>query len=80
MLSILYTPMPMELVLEGMFKENPPYRELEAGNVKLLVEPLGLDNCRVVRLISTNPMDYLRSEFQPGTEMKFVPQIKGTWQ
>ncbi len=74
-MSIIYTILPIELVLEGIDKEGPPYQEMEVGGVKLLVEQLSMGNCRVVRLISTNPMDYLRSEYQPGTELKFVPQF-----
>ncbi len=78
-MSIMYTPMPIELILEGMEKERPPYQELEVGGAKLLVEQLGMHNYRVVRLISTDPMDYLKSEFQPGTELQFEPQsaLKG---
>lgn len=74
-MSIIYTPLPIELVLDGIDKEGPPYQEIEVGGAKLLVEQQSMDKCRVVRLISTNPADYLRSEFQPGTELKFVPQF-----
>lgn len=74
-MSIIYTPLPIELVLEGIDKDGPPYQELEVGGAKLLVEQVNTDTCRVVRLISTNPADYLKEEFQPGTELNFVPQF-----
>ena len=76
-MSIIYTPMPIELILEGIDKEGPQYQELEVGGAKLLVEQLNMDKCRVVRLISTNPADYLKNEFLPGTELKFIPQFSG---
>ena len=74
-MSIIYTPLPIELVLEGIDKEGPPYQEMEVNGVKLLVEQQSMDKCRVVRLLSTNPADFLKNEYQPGTELKFVPQF-----
>ncbi len=74
-MSIIYTPLPIELVLEGIDKEGPQYQELEVNGVKLLVEQQGIDKWRVVRLISTNPADYLKNEFLPGTELRMVPQF-----
>jgi len=73
--SIIYTPMPIEMILEGIEKEGPQYQEVEVKGAKLLVEQLNMDKCRVVRLISTNTADYLKNEFQPGTEIRFVPQV-----
>ncbi len=74
-MSILYTPLPIEQVLEGIDKDGRQYQEIDIGGVKLLVEQQSLESARVVRLISSNPMDYLNSKFQPGTELKFVPQF-----
>lgn len=74
-MSIIYTPLPIETVLDGIDKQDLKYQELEVGGAKLLVEQFGVDKCRVVRLISTNPADYLKNEFQPGTELRFVPQF-----
>ncbi len=65
---------PMEAFNEGWENKTPEYRELNVGGAKLLVEPVGMDSCRVVRLISTNPADYLKDEFQPGSELRFMPQ------
>ncbi|MDT3698924.1 MAG: YlzJ-like family protein [Thermincola sp.] len=76
-MSIIYTPVPIEQILDGIEKDGPQYQELEVGGAKLLVEQLNMDKCRVVRLISTNPADYMKNEFQPGTELKFVPQFAG---
>lgn len=74
-MSIIYTPLPIELILEGIDKEGPAYQEIEVNGVKLLVEQQAVDSCRVVRLLSSNPMDYLKNEFQPGTELKLIPQF-----
>lgn len=74
-MSFIY--LPIEAVYEGWENKTPEYRELNIGGAKLLVEPMGMDSCRVVRLISTNPADYLKNEFQPGAELRFTPQYSG---
>lgn len=74
-MSIIYTPLPPEVVLEGMDKEYPQCQEISYNGAKLLVEPYGPDKYKIVRLISTNPRDYLRNDLQPGTEINLVPQM-----
>lgn len=69
---IIYTPMPLELVFEGMDQPSIPLQELDYGDTKLLVEPVGLNQGKVVRLISTQPMDYLNPQYQPGTIVNLV--------
>ncbi|OPY59812.1 MAG: hypothetical protein A4E55_00001 [Pelotomaculum sp. PtaU1.Bin035] len=65
---ILYTPLQLELVLEGFDKtQYPDYKEIEYKGVKMLVEGEGFGRKRIVRLISTNPFDYLRPELSPGS-------------
>ena len=68
---ILYTIMPPEVVLEGMNQPVKPPQEIDLGNVKLLVETMGLNQGKVVRLISTDPQDYLNPNFQPGSIIDF---------
>lgn len=67
---ILYTAMPMELVLEGM-ERRLDYKEVDLFGIKLIIEPLDLTHGKIVRLISTNPRDYLKSEFYPGRIIEF---------
>ena len=64
---ILYTPMQLELVLEGFDRtEYPEYREINYDGVPLLVERAEHGKNRIVKLLSTNPYDYLRAELAPG--------------
>lgn len=79
-MSFIYLPLPLEAVYEGWENKTPQYKELDVGGAKLLVEPMGMDRCRVVRLISTNPADYLKNEFQPGAEFQFTPQYTEDYQ
>ncbi|MGE5397913.1 MAG: YlzJ-like family protein [Chitinophagales bacterium] len=51
--------------------------EIELGEAsKLLVFPRGENRATIVRLISSNPNDYLRPEYQPGTEIEMMMMIK----
>jgi len=64
---ILYTTMAKELVLEGFEDNVPEYEEIHGlGGIILQVEPLGFGQAKIVRLISSNPEDYLNPAFQPG--------------
>ena len=73
---ILYTPLPVEQVLEGFEKEAPELTEMLMGDVRVLVEQKGLTEGVVHRIISTEPMDYLRQELQPGTIISFKGSLE----
>jgi len=64
---ILWTPMQLELVLEGM--ENmttPDYCRISHQGVPMLVEKTDGGRKRIARLLSTNPADYLNADYTPG--------------
>mgnify|MGYP000948418729 CR=1 FL=1 len=67
---LLYTPMPLELVMEGLDKERN-YIELDYDGIKLLVEPLDMTSGKIVRIMSTNPQDYLNSSLSPGAVIRY---------
>lgn len=70
---IIYSPMVPELIWEGADQFWPNYQEIKMGRLTLLIEPLGFHQARVVRLLSTNPADYLYSPYQPGKIISFIP-------
>ncbi len=64
---MLWTIMPLEAVMEGSGSFQPSYSEIPWQNGgTLLVEPVGPDRARVIRLISTDPNHYLNPDLQPG--------------
>lgn len=71
---ILYSPMVPELVWEGAEEYRPVFKEIKVGRMTLVVEPLTFTQARVVRLISTDPADYLYSPYQPGKILEFTPR------
>jgi hypothetical protein len=63
---ILWTIMPEELVFSQ--EANPsPYEEIEFSGAKMMVEKVSVTQCRIVRILSSDPADYLRQDIQPGT-------------
>ena len=64
---ILYTPMQLELVLEGFdTTKYPDYKEIEYKGVHMLVEGTEDGRKKIVKLLSTDPFDYLKPELAPG--------------
>lgn len=63
---ILYTALPLELILEGYEEFSPKYEEMKKGGQLLLIEPISFNRGKIVRLISSNPQDYMNPSLQPG--------------
>jgi len=69
---MLWTIMPLDVVLEGSESFQPSYAEIRCKNGgTLLVEPIRPNRAKVVRLISTDPTHYLNPSLQPGSIIEF---------
>lgn len=66
----LWTVMPLELVF-GPQEPAVPYEEVEYGGTKLMVERLSPTEGKIVRVISSNPDDFLNPRYQPGTLLTY---------
>jgi len=67
MSSCLYTPMPLELVLDGWSRESAgPFVDITIRGVTMRVIPVSPGAGKIERLISAPLECYLRPEFQPG--------------
>lgn len=68
---ILYTPMQLELVLEGLEEmKHPEVREVTINGVQILIEDIGSGQGKVQKVLSTRPEDYLIPEFTPGAKIQ----------
>lgn len=66
-MSLIYTTVPLEQIFPENH-DNIQYQELDMGDGKRLVlERLNENQCKVVRLISTDCNDYLNPRYQPGS-------------
>lgn len=69
---ILWTPMQLELVFEGLEEMCPPeYSQISYQGVPMLVERTPSGKAKIVRLLSTNPQDYLNASYVPGNIVDF---------
>ncbi|MEW6448259.1 MAG: YlzJ-like family protein [Bacillota bacterium] len=62
---VLYTPLPPELVLEGL-EPKRHFKEAVIGGIPAVVEEVSTGRGRLVRLLSTDPFDYLNPSLSPG--------------
>lgn len=47
---------------------QPEYDEVTLNNsISLVIEYCNQDSFKIIRLLSTDPADYLKSEFEPGS-------------
>lgn len=68
---ILWTPMQLELVFNGLEKMNAPnYEQLILQGVPMLVEKTADGRQKIVKLLSTDPNHYLKEEYLPGNYVK----------
>ena len=58
-------------ILWNVAEPAPAYEEIEWGGLKCLVEKTSSTQCKVIRLLTTNPNDYLRNELQPGSILTY---------
>jgi hypothetical protein len=67
---ILYTVLPLEDVYDGLEEEIPPTTHMVRNGVLMEVEMCGDFEAKVVRVISSNPNDYLAADNQPGSILR----------
>ena len=72
---ILWTPLYLEQVMEGWGTQRPRYEELDYLGRKVEVERTEDHQLKLVRLHSSNPLDYLDNRFQPGQLLSLEPNI-----
>ncbi len=70
---VLWTIMPIETVLENdsIKKEQLDSKMIDYHGRHLLVETISETQCRIIRLISTDPYDYLDPIYQPGSILNY---------
>ncbi len=71
--GLLWTVMPVDLVVEGLFPTPAPRLEMRVGGRILQVIPGAGGAGTIERLISTDPRDYLDPAWQPGSQIALRP-------
>ncbi|HET7616246.1 MAG TPA: YlzJ-like family protein, partial [Bacillales bacterium] len=60
---------------EGLEESVKKQKYMEFGGRHLLIEPVSDESYKVVRLVSSDPQDYLDTRYQPGNILSMKPQI-----
>lgn len=68
---MLYTIVPYEEIFSGEYE--PKLVEVVRGQMRLQVAPDGRGTARIVRVISSDPNDFLRPAYQPGEMIQIYP-------
>lgn len=69
---MIYSVIPVEDILAGVEIDPVATRELTIGGLLMEVEPQGDFTAKIVRLISSNPQDYLLTDYQPGSLVRWT--------
>jgi hypothetical protein len=69
---LYWTPLELEQVFEGWDNLNLQLTQVSYEGVIMEVKPLGNGTGQIVRLLSTEPMDYLNSTYAPGNIINIV--------
>lgn len=72
---VIYTPIPADFLLSDQDK-NRKFTEIPFGEAIVVAEISGEGVCKVVRLISSDPEDYLNPQLQPGCEVVYKPVFR----
>lgn len=70
---IIYSPLPIETIFDGYDQMKLNYREVQFGNITMVIEQISDAEGRIVRVISPDPQDYLNPQYQPGKTFSFRP-------
>jgi hypothetical protein len=69
---LYWTPLELEQVFEGWDNLNLQLTQVSYEGVIMEVKPLGNGTGQIVRLLSTEPLDYLNSTYAPGNIINIV--------
>ncbi|MBP2240187.1 hypothetical protein J2Z40_000740 [Cytobacillus eiseniae] len=66
---ILYTSMPHELIFPTEMNEYDKQKVVSYEGTSLLVEMTEGNNCTVLRVMSSDPADFMNEKFSPGAKI-----------
>ncbi|WP_027417643.1 YlzJ-like family protein [Aneurinibacillus terranovensis] len=72
---IIYSAMPLELIFQNEDSHAYDCQEIQVGAVTMVVQATGVNEAKIVRLISPNPQDYLNPSYAPGQKIYFRPNL-----
>ncbi|MDI3534146.1 MAG: hypothetical protein PWQ82_511 [Thermosediminibacterales bacterium] len=67
-----YAAIPEELIF-GQFNQNKAksQKEIFYQGIRMIVEPINFREAKIIKILSSDPQDYINPLFQPGAVIKF---------
>ncbi|MFD2670041.1 YlzJ-like family protein [Marinicrinis sediminis] len=72
---ILYTPVPLEQIWEGMDEQTEHFQEIEVEGITMQVQAVDARTATIVRIISSDPAHYMHPKLQPGCQVSYRPAL-----
>lgn len=72
---LYYSIVPGEMIFAEE-EEEPELVELNVDGVTIVVRQIDSNQGEIVKLISSDPQNYMNLDYQPGNIVEFVPQIQ----
>jgi hypothetical protein len=72
---IIHSIIPMEVIFTGMEQQTYDYVEVTVGGISMQVEILGVNQAKIVRLLSCRPDDFINPAYTPGTIIYYQPSF-----
>jgi hypothetical protein len=71
----IHSIMPMEVIFAGMEQQTYNYVEVTVKGITMQVERVGVNQAKIVRLLSCRPDDYINPAYTPGTMIYYQPSF-----
>jgi hypothetical protein len=72
----IHSIIPMEIIFAGIDQQTYDYIEMSIEGITMQVERAGLNQVKIIRLLSCKPNDYLNPAYMPGTLISYQPSFK----
>jgi hypothetical protein len=72
----IHSIMPLEVIFAGADQQTYDYVEVTFEGILMLVELVGINQAKIVRLLSCQPNDYLNEAYKPGALIRFHSAFK----
>lgn len=72
---IIHSIMPIEQIFDGFDTEQSDIEEVTVNGLIMQVQSINSRQARIVRLMSSNPQDYLNPAYAPGQIIQMHPSL-----
>jgi hypothetical protein len=72
---IIHSIIPMEVIFTGMEQQTYNYVEVIVEGIAMQVERVGVNQAKIVRLLSCRPDDFINPAYTPGTIIYYQPSF-----